>query len=384
MSNIERYSTQSIDATDLDIVLTALKSANLTQGEFVEEFETSLRLYCGANHGIATTSATSALHIALLSLSVGKNHLVWTSPNSFVASANSALYCGATVDFVDIDPLTLNICPNKLKEKIIKTGTVPDVVVLVHFAGLPCDLVEFHNLKREFGFKLIEDASHALGSTYENEKIGNCKYSDITVFSFHAVKMITTGEGGMVLTNDPAVAERCQLLRSHGITRDIESFERKDLSSGPWGYEQQYLGYNYRMTELQAALGVSQLKKLDGFVGRRTEIANQYLSSIQNDIIKLPLIETQNSKSSIHLFAIHINPKKRTQLFKKLKSSGIGAQVHYIPIHYHPFYRRLGFADGDFPVSENHYETTISIPLHTGLDDDEVSRVIKLLNDFSV
>ena len=340
------YGRQSISEEDIEAVVKVLRSEFLTQGPLVPEFEALIAKYCQTKHGIAVNSATSALHIACLALDLGPGDWLWTSPITFVASANCGLYCGARVDFVDIDPKTYNMCPLKLEEKLIeaeKNGNLPKVVVAVHFSGQPCDLHSIYLLSQKYSFRVIEDASHAIGAKYKGEPVGSCRYSDISVFSFHPVKIITTAEGGMALTNQDVLAEKMALLRSHGITRDASRMTR--TPDGPWYYQQIDLGFNYRMTELQAALGISQMDHLDEFVARRHEIANRYEQALIDFPVTKPW-QHPDSYSGMHLYVIRlqINSIKKThnQVFNVLREQGIGVNLHYVPIHTQPFFQKMG------------------------------------------
>ena len=377
------YARQSIDEADVAAVVDVLKSDFLTQGPVVPRFERCVAAYCGAKHAVATANATAALHIACLALGVGPNDLVWTSPNSFVASANCALYCGADVDFVDIDPQTYNMSTAALAEKLAvaqRQGRLPKAVIVVDFAGQPAELAELLRLKNEYGFKLIEDASHAVGATYYGQPVGNGHYADVTVFSFHPVKIVTTAEGGMVLSNDAAVARRMELARAHGITR-----EPTEMDSGtpePWEYEQLSLGYNYRLTEIQAALGLAQMERLDAFLTRRRAIASRYDRELACLPLALPY-QHPDSASSYHLYPIRVLPEaglSRRQVYDGLVCRGVRPNVHYIPIHLQPFYRRLGFKPGDFPNAEAYYASALSLPMYPGLSDAEQARVIEALH----
>ena len=379
------YGRQEISQADIDAVVAVLRSDFLTQGPTVPAFEKAVASYCGVQHAIAVNSATSALHIACLALGVGKGDVVWTTPITFVASANCALYCGATVDFVDIDPLTYNLSVDRLAEKLeqaAQTGKLPKVVIPVHLCGQACDMVAIYALGQKYGFKIIEDASHAIGGKYKNEPIGNCKYSNITVFSFHPVKIITTAEGGLLTTRDSGIAQKLVDLRSHGITRDPAKLIHQD--QGAWYYEQHSLGFNYRMTELQAALGVSQMNELDRFVSRRHVLVNRY----EQGLFGLPIVKPwqhPESYSSFHLYVIQIakgTSFNRRELFDWLQKSGVLANVHYIPIHLQPFYLQMGFKSGDFPNAEAYYENTISLPLYVGLTEYDQDYVITMLKEY--
>lgn len=379
------YGRQDINQDDIDAVVDVLKSDFLTQGPAVPAFEKSVAEYCGAQHAIAVNSATSALHIACLALGVGNGDIVWTTPITFVASANCALYCGAEVDFVDIDPLTYNISVECLRKKLVKAeknGNLPKVVIPVHFAGQSCDMAGIYTLSQQYGFKIIEDASHAIGGCYKDEPIGNCRYSDITVFSFHPVKIITTGEGGMALTNDTKLAKKMGLLRSHGITRDVKDMPHEP--DGPWYYQQVDLGFNYRMTDIQAALGVSQMQRLDEFVSRRHTIANRYDERLKNLPLLIPLQQT-DSYSSLHLYAIRIQlgqiKKTHQEVFETLRDVGIGVNLHYIPIYHQPYYKNLGFVKGYCPNAESYYSEAISLPMYPALSEVQQDRVIEKLRD---
>ncbi|MDD2945820.1 MAG: UDP-4-amino-4,6-dideoxy-N-acetyl-beta-L-altrosamine transaminase [Acinetobacter sp.] len=377
------YGRQTISEDDVEAVVTVLKSDFLTQGPVVPQFEQEIANYCDAKYAVAVNSATSALHIACLALGVQEGDYVWTTPNTFVASANCARYCGATVDFVDIDPDTFNLCPfeleKKLKEAEIK-GCLPKVVIPVHFSGLSCDMEKIHALSQKYHFRIIEDASHAIGGRYKETIIGCGKYSDITVFSFHPVKIITTAEGGMAVTNNSHLAREMQLLRSHGITRETEELVHE--SHGAWYYEQQQLGFNYRMTEMQAALGVTQLKHLNEWVAKRHELAQRYDQLLADLPVILP-IHSQEHYSGLHLYVIRLDEKKtnldRKYVFNELRRLGIGVNVHYIPVHIQPDYQKLGFQLGDFPKSEYYYQHCISLPLFATLTYDQQDQVVNTL-----
>lgn len=378
------YSRQNISEEDITAITDVLKSDYLTQGPKTPEFEKIVSKYCGVKYGCAVNSATSGLHIACLALGVGKEDIVWTSPISFVASSNCALYCGASVDFVDIDSLSYNMSVTSLEEKLIlakKKGSLPKVVIPVHLSGKSCDMEKIHELSKEYGFKIIEDASHAIGSTYKNQKVGSCSYSDITVFSFHPVKIITTCEGGMCLTNDPNLYNLLLRFRSHGISRQPK--EMKGISDGSWYYEQLNLGYNYRLNDLQSVLGISQLKKLDSFVNERNLLVSNYNKLFDNTQIKLPKIESENY-SSWHLYIIRINNSKdvnRNSIFEKLRRSGIYVNIHYIPIYRHPFYKAMGYNNKHYPEAEKYYEEAISIPLFPGLTLEQQENIKKIISN---
>jgi len=377
------YGRQDISETDIQAVVDVLRSDFLTQGPAVPAFEKAVADYCGAGHAVTVNSATSALHIACLALGVGKGDIVWTSPITFVASANCALYCGADVDFVDIDPRTYNLSTERLAEKLAqaeKSGRLPKVVIPVHLCGQPCDMAGIHALSQRYGFKIIEDASHAIGGKYKGEPIGNCRYSDITVFSFHPVKIITTGEGGMALTNNENLAKRMQLLRSHGITR--EAGEMTHAPDGPWYYQQIELGFNYRMTDIQAALGLSQMRRLDEFVAKRHAIAKRY----EQLLADLPVItpwQNADSYSGLHLYVIRLRlaeiGKTHRQVFEALRAAGIGVNLHYIPVYRQPYYEDMGFKAGYCPEAERYYAEAISLPMYPNLTEAQQDKVIESL-----
>ena len=373
------YGRQDISAADIQAVVDVLRSDFLTQGPAVPAFETAVADYCGARHAVAVNSATSALHIACAALGVEPGDRVWTSAVTFVASANCARYCGAEVDFVDIDPHTNNMSVARLEEKLAAAagaGTLPKVVIPVHLCGSPCRMQEIHALSRRYGFRIIEDASHAIGGRYRGEPIGNCKYSDIAVFSFHPVKIITSAEGGMALTNDASLAGHMARLRTHGITRDPA--EMTQLPDGPWYYQQIELGFNYRMTEMQAALGASQLLRIDQFVARRHELARAYDGMFRD----LPLTTPQEdpaSYSGLHLYVVrlhtHLLKATHREIFEGLRAAGIGVNLHYIPVYRQPYYARQGFSPGDFPQAEHYYAEAISLPMYATLTDAQQGEV---------
>jgi UDP-4-amino-4,6-dideoxy-N-acetyl-beta-L-altrosamine transaminase len=377
------YGRQDITQADIDAVVAVLRSDYLTQGPAVPKFEQVVGAHVGAKHALAVNSATSALHIACLALGLGSGDWLWTTPITFVASANCGLYCGAQVDFVDIDPKTYNLCPIALEAKLILAkaeGKLPKVLVPVHLCGQPCDMAAIHALSQKYGFKIIEDASHAIGGKYKGEFIGNCRYSDITVFSFHPVKIITTAEGGMALTNSDELAEQMALLRSHGITRDTKRMTHEP--DGTWYYQQVGLGFNYRMTELQAALGVSQMDRLDAYVARRHELAKRY-DQLLHDLPVIAPWQHQDSYSGLHLYVIRLQLDKITkthrQVFEALRENGIGVNLHYIPVHTQPHYSKMGFKVSDFPESERYYAEAISLPMFQTLTDSQQDEVISIL-----
>lgn len=380
------YGRQDITQADIDEVVDVLRSDFLTQGPKVPVFEQAIADYCGAVHGIAVNSATSALHIACLSLGVGPGDVVWTTPITFVASANCALYCGADVDFVDIDPGTYNLCVKALSQKLerAKAGgeRLPKVVIPVHLCGQPCDMQAIRSLADQYGFSIIEDASHAIGGKYRGEPIGNCRFSDVTVFSFHPVKIITTAEGGLAVTNRSDLAERMALLRSHGITRDPQQMIGEP--DGPWYYQQIDLGFNYRMTEMQAALGISQLQRLDEYVARRHEIAARY-DELLTDLPVVTPYQHRDSYSGLHLYVIRLQldriSKSHLEVFQALRQSGIGVNLHYIPVHLQPYYSELGFLPGAFPEAERYYQEAISLPMFPLLSAADQKQVVGVLKE---
>lgn len=377
------YGRQDISQADIDAVVAVLKSDFLTQGPAVPAFEKAVVDYCGAQHAVAVNSATSALHIACLALGVGQGDIVWTTPITFVASANCALYCGATIDFVDIDSQTFNMSVKCLEEKLVlaeKIGKLPKVLIPVHLCGQPCDMATIYALSQKYGFKIIEDASHAIGGKYKGEPIGNCRYSDITVFSFHPVKIITTAEGGMALTNDSYLAKCMQLLRSHGITRDESDMTH--APDGPWYYQQIDLGYNYRMTDLQATLGLSQMRRLDEFVAKRHVIAKRYNHLLADLPVNTPW-QHEDSYSGLHLYVIRLKlaeiDKTHRQVFEALRALGVGVNLHYIPVYFQPYYENLGFKAGYCLKAEQYYAEAISLPMYPSLSEVQQDLVITLL-----
>ncbi|NHA15466.1 UDP-4-amino-4,6-dideoxy-N-acetyl-beta-L-altrosamine transaminase [Thioalkalivibrio sp. XN279] len=380
-----RYGQQHITAEDIEAVIEVMHSINLTQGPAIPRFEESVKYACDAQFAVAVNSATSALHISCLALGLGPGDYLWTSPNTFVASANCGLYCGASIDFVDIDPRTYNLCPKALEQKLVvaeREGTLPKIVVPVHFSGQPCDMRAIHALAQRYGFRIIEDASHAIGGRYLGQPIGNCRYSDISIFSFHPVKIVTTAEGGVAVTNDSVLAEKLGLLRSHGITREPHLMTRP--MDGPWYYQQVALGFNYRMTDMQAALGASQMTRLHDYVQRRHELASRYDDAFQGWPLTIPW-QHPDGFSAYHLYVIRlhldeIRPTHR-QVFEALRERDIMVNLHYIPVHTQPYYEAMGFQVGDFPEAEQYYRETISIPLHPVLTDAEQDEVIEVLRE---
>lgn len=377
------YGRQDISETDIQAVVDVLRSDYLTQGPAVPTFERSLTDYCGTQYAVAVNSATGALHIACLALGVGKGDIVWTTPITFVASANCALYCGASIDFVDIEPHTYNISVERLAEKLVQaeqSGKLPKVVIPVHLCGQPCDMAAIYALSMQYGFKIIEDASHAIGGKYRDEPIGNCRYSDITVFSFHPVKIITTAEGGVAMTNNLQLAKRMQLLRSHGITRVVDDMTHKP--DGPWYYQQIDLGYNYRMTDLQAALGLSQMSRLDEFVSKRHVIAKRYDELLTELNVSIPW-QHPDGYSGLHLYVIRLKlnqvSKTHLQVFELLRESGIGVNLHYIPVYRQPYYQEMGFEIGLCPASEQYYAEAISLPMYPNLTETQQDKVVEAL-----
>lgn len=374
------YGRQSISDADIAAVVEVLKSDFLTQGPAVPAFEDAVAARCGAAHAVAVNSATSALHLACLALGVGPGDRVWTSPLTFVASSNAALYCGADVDFVDVDARTYNMCPARLAEKLDRAaaaGTLPKVIIPVHLAGQSCDMAAIHAAASRHGVRIIEDASHAIGASYRGEPVGNCAFSDIAVFSFHPVKIVTTGEGGMAMTNDAALADAMRLDRSHGITREPSALREPD--AGPWYYEQQRLGFNYRLTDIAAALGLSQMARIEPFIARRRAIAAHYDVAFADAAVTTPR-QHPDTQSAWHLYVIRIDParcaRSHRAVFDALRAAGIGVNLHYIPVYRQPYYRDLGFEQGHCPNAEAYYAQAISLPIFPAMTDAEQQQVI--------
>jgi UDP-4-amino-4,6-dideoxy-N-acetyl-beta-L-altrosamine transaminase len=379
------YGKQQITEDDIQAVSKVLRSDYITQGPVVPLFEDAIAKYCSGREAVAVNSATSALHVACLALNIGKDDIVWTTPITFLATANCARYCGAKVDFVDINPDTFNISTDRLEEKleIAKANCVlPKVLIVTHLCGQPCEMARIANLGEKYGFRIIEDASHAIGSKYQESSTGSCLYSDITVFSFHPVKHITTGEGGMALTNDIKIAKRMRLLRSHGMTRDTS--DMINVSTDGWYYEQIELGFNYRMTDIQAALGLSQLNRLGQFIDKRRKIADRYSQQLKNLPIK-PQINIPESYNSYHLYVVRLLPnrmaKNRTEVFQSLRDLGIGVNVHYIPVYLQPYYKKLGFHEGYCEEAEKYYSEAVSFPLYPDLSEDDQLKVINAVKE---
>ena len=378
------YGKQEITQQDIDAVVEVLKSDFLTQGPQVPAFEAALMAHTGAGFALAVNSATSALHIACLALGLGQGDRLWTTPVTFVASANCGLYCGAEVDFIDIDPQTYNMSISALEAKLIQakaTDSLPKVIIPVHLCGQSCDMKSIHALSKEYGFKVIEDASHAIGGRYLDNPIGCCEYSDITVFSFHPVKIVTTAEGGAVMTNNQELADKMDLYRSHGITRDADKMQNE--SHGGWYYEQVDLGFNYRMTELQAALGVTQMTRLDDFVSARHKLAARYNQVLAELPITLPY-QLEGTYSGLHLYVIRLQldqiTKTHREVFEALRDQGIGVNLHNIPVHTQPYYQNMGFKVGDFPESERYYQEAISLPMFHMMTEDQQNEVVRVLS----
>lgn len=379
------YGKQNINEADIQAVEEVLRSDLLTQGPMIERFERRVANYCGAKYAVAVTNATSALHIACLAAGLSEGDFLWTSPITFVASANCGRYCGADVDFVDIDSRTYNMSVDSLEKKLQKArefGKLPKVVVPVHLAGQSCDMHKIHELSKEYGFTILEDASHALGADYLGGKVGSCKFSDMAVFSFHPVKIITTGEGGMVLTNRKDLYERLKLYRSHGITRNPEDMTHE--SDGSWYYQQIELGFNYRMTDIQAALGYSQMNRLDDFVTRRRELAFRYNELLQDMPLVTPYV-IHDSNPSWHIYIVRIDfnrvKKSKQAIFEAMEAKGITLNLHYIPVHTQPYYEKLGFSAGDYPASEQYYQEAFTLPLYYDLTDHEQVSIVESLRE---
>ena len=376
------YGRQAISAADIQAVCDVLKSDFLTQGPVVPRFEQAVADYCGVAHGVAVNSATSALHLACLALDVGPGDIVWTTPITFVASSNCALYCGAEVDFVDIDPQTYNLSVERLTEKLVtaeQQGKLPKVVIPVHLCGQPCDMAAIHALGQRYGFRIIEDASHAIGSRYQGKPVGSCQFSDITVFSFHPVKIITTGEGGMSVTNNANYAEKMRRLRSHGITREAE--EMTEPPHGPWYYQQIELGFNYRLTEMQAALGLSQMQLLDTVVSERHRIADHYDEALGAFPAIVRPWQHSGSYSARHLYVVRVPAAKHHAVFTRMRELQIGVNLHYIPVYLQPYYRALGFSAGYCPAAETYYSEAISIPIFPALTAQQQATVLNTLTE---
>lgn len=375
------YGHQHISPQDIEAVQKVLESDWLTQGPAIEAFEKKVAAYCGVCYAVAVTNATSALHIAYKAAGLQKGDVLWTSPITFTASANCARYCGADVDFVDIDDRTYNMSVEALEQKLRHSERKPKIVVPVHLAGQSCDMERIHALAQEYGFMVLEDASHAVGADYKDGKVGNCRYADMAVFSFHPVKIITTGEGGMVLTNDKQLYENLKLYRSHGITRDPALMTKE--ADGPWYYQQIDLGFNYRMTDMQAALGASQMDMLDTFVQRRRELAKRYDKKLQGLPLRTPYCHP-DSNPSWHLYIVRLKldaiEKTKAEIFAEMRARGVALNVHYIPVHTQPYYQKLGFHEGDFPVSEQYYREAMTLPLYYDLTNEEQYTVIANLS----
>lgn len=377
------YGRQSISDGDRAAVDGVLQSDWLTQGPKVDEFEATLARAVGARYAVSVTSGTAALHIAALAAGIGPGKTVWTSPNTFVASAACAFYCGGEVDFVDVDPSDGNLSVEALRSKLEdadKAGRLPDVLIPVHYAGHSCDMAPIGELAAQYGVKVVEDACHAIGGTYRGEPVGNCRYSDMAIFSFHPVKNVTTGEGGAITTNSESLWRKLRLLRNHGITREEDLMET--APDGPWSYQQIDLGFNYRLTDIQAALGLSQLERLSTFVARRSEIAARYDRSLEALPVR-PLRRRADTASAYHLYPVAIDERRcgtsRLDVYNALQDMGVGVQVHYIPVHTQPLFQRKGFRRGDFPQAEAFYRNTISLPVYPDLDDRQQSYVIECL-----
>jgi UDP-4-amino-4,6-dideoxy-N-acetyl-beta-L-altrosamine transaminase len=371
------YGRQDISEEDIAEVVAVLRSDWITQGPAIDRFENAIAEFASCKHTIAVANATAALHLSMIALDLGPGDVLWTSPNTFVSTSNAALYCGASVDFVDIDPNTYCMSVARLREKLKAAAsqgkTLPKVVAPVHFAGQSCDMREIHELSRQYGFRIVEDASHAIGADYLGRKVGSCAYSDICVFSFHPVKIITTGEGGVATTNDPQLATRLRELRSHGVTRDPGRMT--DVSDGPWYYQMIDLGFNYRITDMQAALGASQMRRLDDFIARRRQLADRYAEKLDGFPVVTPA-QSADGHSAFHLYPIQVSASCRNAVFGQLRSAGIGVNVHYIPVHTQPVYRKLGFRAGYCPNAEAYYSRALSLPMFSKMTDHEQDTVV--------
>ncbi|WYL98029.2 MAG: UDP-4-amino-4,6-dideoxy-N-acetyl-beta-L-altrosamine transaminase [Gloeotrichia echinulata IR180] len=385
MNHFIPYGRQHINQQDIDEVIAVLRSDWLTQGPAIERFEQAIANYCGVKYAVAVSSATAALHISCLASGLTQGDSLWTSPNTFVASANCGLYCGAKIDFVDIDPQTYNLSIDELERKLSwaeQQGCLPKILVPVHLAGQSCDMARIAALSQRYGFRVIEDASHSIGGSYQQQPIGSCQFSDMTVFSFHPVKIITSGEGGMVLTNQEDLYEKLIRLRTHGITRNVNLMQGE--SHGPWYYQQLELGFNYRITDIQAALGLSQLQRLDEFIERRRFLANCYNQCLEDLPLTLPW-QHPDTDSSWHLYIIRLKldqiDKTHRQIFTELRQAGIGVNLHYIPVHLQPYYQKLGFESGDYPHAESYYCQAISLPIHYGLTEEDQDRIVTSLKE---
>lgn len=376
------YGKQNIDEEDIKAVEQVLRSNWLTQGPSIEAFEKKVAAYCGAKYAVAVTNATSALHIACLAAGLRSSDTLWTTPNTFVASANCARYCGADVDFVDIESNTYNMSVQELERKLEKAQKLPKIIIPVHFSGQSCKMEAIQNLSNQYEFTVIEDASHAIGADYKGMKIGSCRYSTMAVFSFHPVKIVTTGEGGMVMTNREDIYEKLLFFRNHGITRNPEKMSKE--TDGPWYYEQISLGYNYRMTDLQAILGISQMNRIETFISRRRELAKRYEQLLKALPLQLPW-QHPDTNSSWHLYVLRLQLEKdkrsKTEIFARMKEKGIGLNLHYIPVHLHPYYRNLGFRPGDFPNAEQYYRDAFTVPLYYDLTDEQQEKIVEALEE---
>lgn len=377
------YGRQSISEQDIEAVIEVLKSDLITQGPRVEKFEKTVADYCGAKYAVAVSNGTAALHLACLAAGLTKGNTLWTSPNTFVASANCALYCGASPDFVDISPITYNMDEDLLEKKLVKAeknDKLPQIVIPVHFSGQSCDMEKIYYLSKKYKFVVIEDACHAIGGSYKNSKIGSCQFSDMAVFSFHPVKIITSGEGGMILTNRKDYYDKLVLYRTHGIVKDPRFMESP--TEGVWYYQQVELGMNYRITDIQAALGLSQLRRIDDFVSRRQEIAARYDNLLEGLPLKIPVRQSY-SQSAFHIYVIQLDIENiklsRRVLFERIRVDGVSMNVHYIPVHLQPYYRRLGFKESDFPNAEQYYKQAATLPIYFDMTDNDQDRVVDSL-----